>query len=157
MDRTNARARRFLMKPAYYAAIWIIIALSCKKSYDQNSTSEPIKPLPEYTLDEPREWAAIAKQHSPVGRKSIDKGQPALLIEVPLEKPDIGHYIEKIGVMDLKGGEIAVETLPKVQNPLTYAYIPMGKLPWRGRVKLFAKCNKHDLWVSEMDVEKLAN
>jgi hypothetical protein len=47
---------------AVFARLALILPIvSCKKSFDQNESNEPIRPLPEYTLDEPREWAAIAK------------------------------------------------------------------------------------------------
>jgi hypothetical protein len=57
---TSLRERNTAL--AVFARLALILPIvSCKKSFDQNESNEPIRPLPEYTLDEPREWAAIAK------------------------------------------------------------------------------------------------
>lgn len=130
------------------------LAAACKK-VDELPKDGPITPMKEYTLDNAREWTDIAKLHSPKARKSVNNGHPAVLIEVPLEKADEGHYIEKIGIMDMSGKELAVQTMKRERNPITYAYFELNIIPWSGKVKVFAKCNKHDLWVAEVPVKDL--
>ena len=135
----------------------VVIALSmpaCKKT-DELPKDGPITPMKEYTVEEAREWTSIAKEHGPTARASVNNGQPAVIVEIPLTKADEGHYIEKIGIMDMEGKELAVETMPRQRNPLTYAYFDKKIIPWSGKVKVFAKCNKHDLWVKEVKVKDL--
>ncbi len=126
----------------------------CKKA-EELPKDGPITPMKEYTVDEAREWTDIAKEHGPTAKASVHKGQPAVIVEIPLAKADEGHYIEKIGIMDMTGKELAVETMPRQRNPLNYAYFDKKILPWSGKVKIFAKCNKHDLWVKEVRVSDL--
>jgi len=136
---------------------WVLFAaafiLGCKES-PYNGT-DPIKPLAEYTASEAREWTDIAKFHAPRMLRSVNKGQDSILVEVPLEKANEGHYIEKIGIMDLARRELAVATIKRERNPLTYAHFDPKVIPWQGKVKAFAKCNKHDLWVTEVSVKSL--
>lgn len=127
---------------------------ACKKA-DELPKDGPITPMKEYTIDNAREWTDIAKEHAPTARKSVNKGTPAVIVEIPLAKADEGHYIEKIGIMDMQDKELAVETMPRQRNPLNYAYFDLKIIPWSGKVKVFAKCNKHDLWVKEVPVKDL--
>ncbi|MBX3721511.1 MAG: hypothetical protein KF713_06720 [Turneriella sp.] len=134
--------------------ITAILIVACKKA-DELPKDGPITPMKEYTVENAREWTNIAKEHGPTAKASINKGFPAVLVEIPLVKADEGHYIEKIGIMDMAGNELAVETMPRQRNPLTYAYFDLKIIPWSGKVKIFAKCNKHDLWVKEVPVKDL--
>jgi desulfoferrodoxin (superoxide reductase-like protein) len=168
MDRTSFALSSYGLRPvgrrsraklAKIVLISLTMGLSpwlmnCKDS-EQQSGDAPIRPLKEYTLSEAREWTDIAKEHSPTAKRSIFEGKPAVIIEVALKKPDEGHYIEKIGIMDMQGKELAVTTIKRERNPLTYAYFDLKLLPWSGRVKVFAKCNNHDLWVTEVPVKDL--
>ena len=127
--------------------------MSCK---DSNQTGDgPLIPQKEYSIGNAREWTEIEKEHAPTARRSVFEGKPAVLIEVALKKPDQGHYIEKFGIMDMQGKELAVTTIKRERNPLTYAYFDIKLLPWSGKVKVFAKCNNHDLWVTEVRVSDL--
>ena len=127
--------------------------MSCK---DSNQTGDgPLIPQKEYSIGNAREWTEIEKEHAPTARRSVFEGKPAVLIEVVLKKPDQGHYIEKFGIMDMQGKELAVTTIKRERNPLTYAYFDIKLLPWSGKVKVFAKCNNHDLWVTEVRVSDL--
>lgn len=126
---------------------------SCKDSNQQGEG--PLIPQKEYSIGNAREWTEIEKEHAPTAKRSVFEGKPAVVVEVPLKNVDQGHYIEKIGIMDLKGNELAVTTIKRERNPLTYAYFDLKVLPWSGRVKVFAKCNNHDLWVTEVSVKDL--
>ncbi len=148
MTKTNNRA----IQISVYALICAAI-ISCKDSMPTGDG--PIIPMKEYTLDNAREWTDIAKFHSPTAKRSSNNGKAAVIVEVPLAKADEGHYIEKIGIMDMAGKELAAQSMKRERNPLTYAYFDAGLIPWSGRVKVFAKCNKHDLWVKEYPVRDL--
>ena len=149
--RTRAKfAKIVLISLAMGLSPWLT---SCK---DSNQTGDgPLVPQKEYSIGNAREWTEIEKEHAPVAKRSVNEGKPAVLIEVPLKKPDQGHYIEKIGIMDMQGKELAVTTIKRERNPLTYAYFDIKLLPWSGKVKVFAKCNNHDLWVTEVRVSDL--
>ncbi|HRP69945.1 MAG TPA: hypothetical protein PLY93_10475 [Turneriella sp.] len=126
----------------------------CQKNHELPEGAR-LTPMKEYTVDNAREWTPIAKEHVPTAKRSINKGKPALIIEVPLRSADISHYIEKIGILGADGKEIAVEALPRSATPTLHAYFDLKLLPWSGKIKIFAKCNKHDLWVSEIKVKDL--
>lgn len=131
-----------------------LLFFACKKA-EELPAEGPIRPLKEYSIGNAREWTALEKQLAPQARKSIHNGKPALLVEVPNAKADMSTYIEKIGVLREDGTEIAVETLPRGRNPRTYAYFDWELLPPSGKIKVFAKWNKYDLWVQEIAVHEI--
>ena len=143
------------LKQMSACALICLGAIACKESIPAVG-DEPIKPMKEYTLENAREWTDIAKFHAPTAKKSSHNGRAAVIVEVPIEKANEGHYIEKIGIMDMTGKELGTVTLKRERNPNTYAYFYSEILPWSGKVKIFAKCNKHDLWVKEMYAKDLA-
>jgi hypothetical protein len=148
-ERSRAQlARIMLLLLAMSVSPWL--TSGCKKA-DELPKDGPIVPMKEYSLGNSREWVAMEKQLAPEVRKSVDKGKPALLIEVPNAKVDQGTYIEKIGFM-VDGKEIAVATIARDQRPLTYAYFDWNLVPWSGKIKAFVKWNKYDLWVKEIKV-----
>jgi|JI8StandDraft_1071087.scaffolds.fasta_scaffold10771_5 desulfoferrodoxin (superoxide reductase-like protein) len=150
-ERSRAKfAKIVLMSLAMGLSPWLT---SCKDSNQQGDG--PLIPQKEYSIGNAREWTEIEKEHAPTARRSVFEGKPAVLIEVSLKKTDQGHYIEKFGIMDMQGKELAVTTIKRERNPLTYAYFDIKLLPWSGKVKVFAKCNNHDLWVTEVRVSDL--
>ncbi|MFO1480416.1 MAG: hypothetical protein U1F40_09480 [Turneriella sp.] len=142
--------RNMLMMSAAIAALII----SCKDS-NQLPKDGPIRPMKEYSIGNSREWVEMEKRLAPQVRKSVNEGKPALLVEVPNAKVDQGTYIEKIGVMNMDGSEIAVATIKRERNPLTYAYFDWNLIPWSGKIKAFVKWNKYDLWVQEIKVSDI--
>lgn len=132
----------------------ISIGIACKKEQEL-PTEGRITPLKEYSIGNSREWAALEKQLAPQVRKSIHNGRPALLVEVPNAKADVSTYIEKIGIMNAEGSEIAVETIKRERNPRTYAHFDWELIPWSGKIKAFVKWNKYDLWVQEINVKDI--
>ena len=142
--------RNMLMMSAAIAAL----VISCKDS-NQLPKDVPIRPMKEYSIGNSREWVEMEKRLAPQVRKSVNEGKPALLVEVPNAKVDQGTYIEKIGVMNMDGSEIAVTTIKRERNPLTYAYFDWNLIPWSGKIKAFVKWNKYDLWVQEIKVSDI--
>jgi desulfoferrodoxin (superoxide reductase-like protein) len=135
-------------------AIIVAAFLSCKDDDGIDpevaamyKTGNKIKPLSEYTEDNPREWGKVAEDHIPQARLTTNKGKEAVVINIPLKKASMEHYIEKIGILDEKGKEIVSESLPRLPNPRTYAFFFTKDLPSdRNKLKIFAKCNLHDRW-----------
>ncbi|GAB4433106.1 MAG: hypothetical protein OHK0011_16070 [Turneriella sp.] len=127
---------------------------ACKDS-NQLPKDGPIRPMKEYSIGNSREWVAMEKRLAPQVRKTVHQGKPALLVEVPNAKVDQGTYIEKIGVMNMDGSEIAVTTIKRERNPLTYAYFDWSLIPWSGKIKAFVKWNKYDLWVQEIRISDI--
>ncbi len=114
----------------------------------KNDTA-PVVPLPEYSRDNPREWADIADEHIPQIKKITSGGREQLYVEVPLQKSDEGHYIEKIGLLTLDGKELAAVGLERKNRPQNWAYFSYEVITSQRKIKIYAKCNLHDLWVTE--------
>lgn len=137
-----------------FCALIMIMALSCNddgeidpKIAAMYKAGDHITPLPEYTEENPREWAKVAPDHIPQATLTTNKGMAAIVINVPLKKATTEHYIEKIGILDEKGKEIVSETLPRLPNPRTHAFFFLHDLPPdKSKLKIFAKCNLHDRW-----------
>jgi len=140
----------------------LVLLLSCggddridreaKALYESGSR---IKPLAEYTEENPREWKSIASEHIPIVRKTIYKGRNSVLIEVPLRRATTEHYIQRIGILDEHGKEIASTAIPRIPNPPVYAYFDFDGLPFGKNLKAYARCNLHDTWVTTFTLEKL--
>ena len=153
------------MKPFWiFLGITIIFLfpLSCKEDRGGVSpevealyrTNGPLKPLPEYTMEKPREWENIADEHVPDVRLSRLTGKDAIMISVSIEKPTMQHYVEKIGIMDENNKEIVSETILRKPNPKTWAYFLIEDLPVEKKgLKAFIKCNLHDMWTTPLDEE----
>jgi desulfoferrodoxin (superoxide reductase-like protein) len=152
---------KFSMGIMFWCALIIMISFSCKddggidpKIAEMYKSKDHITPLPEYTAENPREWGKVAHEHIPSVTLSRKNGKDALLISIPLLKPSMEHYIERIGIMDENGKEIASESIPRLANPITYAYFLLKDLPSnRQKLKAFAKCNLHDLWTAPLEPE----
>ncbi len=141
------------MNPVLLGGLLLLLQ-SCKGGNDLPKEG-PIRPMKEYSIGNSREWVDKEKELAPQVRKSVNNGKPALLVEVPNAKVDQGTYIEKIGVMNMDGSEIAVTTIKRERNPTTYAYFDWNLIPWSGKIKAFVKWNKYDLWVQEIKVSDI--
>lgn len=133
-------------------AISFLFTVDCNSEGDWNKGR--IQPMEEYSEADSREWTEIAEDHIPRVRRSIDRGEGAVLIEVKL-KTSPSHYIEKFGIMDLDKKEIKSITIERSNIPLNYAYVLDSEIPYKGKFKFFAKCNLHDLWVSEVHLDDI--
>jgi desulfoferrodoxin (superoxide reductase-like protein) len=133
-------------------AISFLFTVDCNADVDWKKGR--IQPMEEYSEGDAREWTEIAEDHIPRVRRSIDRGEEAILIEVKL-KTSPSHYIEKFGVMDLDKKEIKAISIERSNIPLNYAYVLVSEILYRGKFKFFAKCNLHDLWVSEIHLDDI--
>lgn len=123
----------------------LIILSSCTNLEDASDRKgEPRKPLEEYTEDYSREWEPIAKDHLPTISFSEREGKQYISIYVPLSDPSPSHYIEKIGIFDIetkKDLEVAVFPRETTRYQIEFPYDFDDN-----KVKVFVKCNLHDLW-----------
>lgn len=115
--------------------------LSCNYMSDDTG---PRTPQAEYTAEDPGEWRDIADKHLPVIEFVQKEGNEYLRVYVPLNDPSSSHYIEKIGILeketkkDLFVKEFA-RNEDRYQIDIPYNYSDE-------EVKVFVKCNLHDLW-----------
>jgi desulfoferrodoxin (superoxide reductase-like protein) len=133
----------------------ISILQNCGAQDEEWKKADRLIPMKEYTEEDSREWEDYKEEHIPVIRKSFDKGQDALLIEVPKLVITQGHYIERFGVLDKEGLELYSVAIERTNNPLSYGYIPWEKIERKGRLKAYLKCNLHDTWTKEFDPDDL--
>ncbi len=104
------------------------------------------KPLPEYTKEEPGRWAAISKDHAPTVELYFDGTRDVIRVKVALRDSSHGHFIEKIGIFEKKSKkDLYVIELPS--DVAVYdVTIPYPEGYKDDQIKVFAKCNLHDLW-----------
>jgi desulfoferrodoxin (superoxide reductase-like protein) len=110
-----------------------------------DSSSRAISPQKEYTKDNPAEWESIANDHLPeiVFNESKSKGN--VTVKVLGRKFSERHYIEVIGLMDERLADIDIKYLKRGDIPA--AVLTLNKKEYDPeKIKVFAKCNLHDLW-----------
>jgi len=101
-------------------------------------------PKPEYTEEDPGRWESIAEDHLP--EISILGGYFSPRIKISLESKNWNksHYIEKIGIFRISDKkDLAIQEF----SPGTFVY--SAEFPYEyedDQVKVFVKCNLHDLW-----------
>ncbi len=144
------------------SAALLILAVSCggddridREVAALYKSGESIKPLAEYTEENPREWKSIASEHVPLVRKTVYNGRDAVLIEVPLRRATTEHYIQRIGILDENGKEIVSRAIQRLPNPPVFAYFDFNGLPYGQTLKAYVRCNLHDTWVTTFTLEKL--
>lgn len=132
----------------------ILLFVACQKEGGEQEIAEPTKPKDEYTKENPGEWVDVAKDHLPhvelAGKLSPNN------VKVTLTGTEFNteHYIEKIGIIDKEKNEIASKTLEKGSHEafLTYKY----DHDTLADIKVYAKCNLHDVWTLTLDKAHLA-
>lgn len=111
-------------------------------------SSEPsraISPQKEYTKDKPAEWEAIADDHIPEIEFDEKKSKDNIKVKVLGKKFSERHYIEVIGIMDERGADIDIKYLQRESKPAVI--LSLNKKEYDpDKIKVFAKCNLHDLW-----------
>ena len=118
-----------------------LLTASC--SFEDESTG-PRRPQDEYTADEPGEWAGIAQEHLPQISFIERDGKEFVRVRLAFHDPNPAHYIEKIGIFE-KATKRDLEVISFDRDTGTYDV----ELPYHYKdkdVKIFVKCNLHDLW-----------
>ena len=113
----------------------------------QNSdpASRSISPQKEYTKDKPAEWAKIANDHLPEIVFEKSKSKDNVKVKVLGRKFSERHYIEVIGIMDEHSADIDAKYIEKGTPPI--AILSLNTKDHDPKtIKVFAKCNLHDLW-----------
>ena len=121
-------------------------------------------PLKEYTQNNAREWSIYLPTHLPHAAEGNQRNTVLLYVspadEDGLHEEDMGalpvrfgpsHYIEKIGLMDEKGKVLGVTNFGRNHRG---AYSVEMELPPgnRKKLKIFARCNLHDLWSAPLEL-----
>lgn len=139
--------------------LWVIIvSLNYCSGDNDNSdgnrppSSEPslaISPKKEYTKENPAEWEEVANDHLPEIEYDEKKSKDNVKIKVLGKKFSERHYIEVIGMMDERGADIDTKYLQRADKPI--AILSLSKKDHDpGKIKVFAKCNLHDLWTAPL-------
>lgn len=116
---------------------------------------EAKKPRDEYTAKAAGEWKEIANDHIP--HIEIVRGAAHNNVHVEITGHDYNgaHYIEKIGIILEDKSEVSVVDVgPSIAPKVELTLSPMPKE--LEEVKVFAKCNLHDMWTASLkDAKKL--
>ena len=101
-------------------------------------------PKPEYTQEDPGRWVEIADDHLPDIRIEGGYFDPKIFISIKSHKWSKDHYIEKIGIFRIKDKK---DLVIQEFTPGTFVYTAEFPYDYDDReVKVFVKCNLHDLW-----------
>jgi desulfoferrodoxin (superoxide reductase-like protein) len=161
MNKRNLFIFPGYLYPAILFSLAILLLSSCKDSVPGDGQTEvssriqkfkeanvPIIPKAEYTKDAPEEWKGLEEDHIPIISfpKSLNKD---LRIEVRLKNSGGDHYIEKMGIVDKNGKELATKTFRRgdkyFEALFSSSILPNDK----SGLKVYAKCSLHDLWTTE--------
>ncbi len=108
---------------------------------------QPKTPEAEYTENKAGEWEDIKDEHVPfikiISRSKKDNIEIKVNGEFTLD-----HYIERIGIMDETKQDLAGLSLKKNQRPT--ATLTLYPIPENPKVKVYVKCNLHDLWTKPL-------
>jgi len=125
-----------------FAAIWLIPAAGCKDDFMQRLYRKT--PKPEYTRDDPGEWAGMEDDHIPVVTFYPDR-EPDIVVRVNLQNPTAIHYIEKIGIMDEKRNDLVCKEFRSVDKIFEAQFYSANIPGNKKNLKVYAKCSLHDL------------
>ena len=120
-------------------------------SFCSADSTGPRTPQAEYTADNPGEWEHLVKTHVPVIFLVENAGgDSSARIRVPLARIESGHYIERIGIIDKNKKEIVSHAFNRGDRPHIALPLEHYVLNSEG-VKIYAKCNQHDIWTVQLD------
>lgn len=150
---------RSILLTKFLFVTWIIMIslYNCAGENDDNpdrpTSSDPasraISPQKEYTKDKPAEWEGIADDHLPEIEFDEKKSKDNIKVKVMGRKFSERHYIEVIGIMDDRLADIDVKYLKRGDKPI--AILTLNKKDYDPeKIKVFVKCNLHDLWTSPL-------
>ncbi|MBK7056933.1 MAG: hypothetical protein IPO06_02420 [Leptospiraceae bacterium] len=107
--------------------------------------SRAISPQKEYTKDNPAEWESVVNDHLPEIIFNKSKSKENITVKVLGKKFSERHYIEVIGIMDEQSADLDVKYIDRGSQPTAILSLnPRDHDP--EKIKVFAKCNLHDLW-----------
>ena len=154
MKKVNLKSKTIIL-----LASLSLVLLSCagdndnseKNDVDSNSdsNSRAISPQKEYTKDKPAEWEGIANEHLPEVKFDKSKTKDNIKVEVLGRKFTERHYIEVIGIMDERQADLDVKYLKRGDKPTVILSLNTKENDPE-KIKVFVKCNLHDLWTTPL-------
>ena len=154
MKKVNLKSKTIIL-----LASLSVVLLSCagdndnseKNDVDSNSdsNSRAISPQKEYTKDKPAEWEGIANEHLPEVKFDKSKTKDNIKVEVLGRKFTERHYIEVIGIMDERQADLDVKYLKRGDKPTVILSLNTKENDPE-KIKVFVKCNVHDLWTTPL-------
>jgi desulfoferrodoxin (superoxide reductase-like protein) len=131
-----------------------LVLISCAAN-EEESASNPASragriPQKEYTLENPGEWKSIALDHIP--EIQIDKARSQNNVRVKISGNQFSerHYIEVIGVMDERSHDLDLKYLKRGDQLAVVLSVNLKEQD-ASKLKVFAKCNVHDLWTIPLE------
>lgn len=106
------------------------------------------QPKPEYTRDDPDMWSGLEEEHLPVVTFYNDR-EPDVYVRVNLKDPGPKHYIERIGIMDENWKDIVFQDF-NMNTRVFEARFFTASLPRDKKLRVYARCNLHDLWTEPL-------
>ena len=142
-----------MMQQKYKLTIMAVIFLAAmagcgKGNSERMQTDTPRAPLKEYTKDNPAEWVGLEEEHAPTVTIDDSSAENVIVrVKFPIKR-DPDHYIQKIGLMDKDGKDIAVKKFNHMSDyweaRFSLPSIPKG-------MKAYARCSLHDLWTAPVE------
>ena len=130
-----------------------LVVLQCDQQAPGEKPPGLIKPLDEYTQETAREWQDVAPEHEIFLRDSRARGKVTLLAELKNFNGSLGHYIESMGIYDEDKEILKSYKFPRSNQPITHAHFIKDELPQGVDLKVYARCNQHDIWVKPVVIE----
>jgi desulfoferrodoxin (superoxide reductase-like protein) len=110
-----------------------------------DSSEKSISPQKEYTKANPAEWKSEVNDHLPEIIFNKSKSKENITVKVLGKKFSERHYIEVIGIMDEHSADIDLKYIDRGSLPTAILSLNLRDYNPEN-VKVFAKCNLHDLW-----------
>lgn len=140
----NLKKQKSWIRGRAFGLFLVLLSFNCIQENTDTTGVTPIVPQKEYTKGEPGEWESISADHIPKFEWDKTLSKNNLRIEVPGRKFNERHFIEAIGIMDERMADLDVKILQRGDVPI--AILTLDKSHDPKKIKVFAKCNLHDLW-----------
>jgi desulfoferrodoxin (superoxide reductase-like protein) len=124
--------------------------LAACKDTDTGRGSREIVQQDQFTREKPGHWEGLEDEHLPRIKFFPDRKKDNIEVRVYLNPSGGRHYIEKIGLMNEQKQDVSVVSLKNdvpQSNIVVYLTYPLGDTD---KVKVFVKCNIHDLWTAPL-------
>ncbi|MCQ8181101.1 desulfoferrodoxin family protein [Methylomonas sp. SURF-1] len=103
-----------------------------------------------YTKDAQGRWAGKAATHLPVVEVSKDGGKTTVKVTTPHEMKGYEHYIVKHVLLDKDYKFLAEHLFDPAKEAVPVSTFTLEG--YSGNLYALSLCNKHDLWVSTVEV-----
>ncbi|PJZ69587.1 hypothetical protein CH373_08725 [Leptospira perolatii] len=118
------------------------------------SDTKPKTPKAEYTAQDPGEWEGMESSHAPLFTvEKLEGGKTKITVTVKENSLyNASHYIERIGIFNKDKIDIVGKSFQKPAHglPSTRAELVVKDLSNDPHLKVYLKCNLHDLWTAPL-------